>query len=93
MFRTIKNKIILTVLLFILSIQVASAVIQYFQVRSVFFSEFISGAQALSQVPHIDLKQRLGRTVGSSDKNTDEKAKETSARLKQMINSAYSSRL
>ena len=76
MFRTIKNKIILTVLLFILSIQVASAVIQYFQVRSVFFSEFISGAQALSQVPHIDLKQRLGRTVGSSDKNTDEKAVE-----------------
>ncbi|OGR25768.1 MAG: hypothetical protein A2277_16890 [Desulfobacterales bacterium RIFOXYA12_FULL_46_15] len=76
MFRTIKNKIILTVLLFILSIQVASAVIQYFQVRSVFFSEFISGAQALSQVPHIDLKQRLGRTVGSSDKNTDKKAVE-----------------
>jgi methyl-accepting chemotaxis protein len=76
MFRTIKSKIIITVLLLILSIQVVSAIIQYVQVRSVFFDEFISGAQGLSQVPFIDLKKRMVSTLTYMEKDSAEKGDE-----------------
>ncbi|MBN1848841.1 MAG: HAMP domain-containing protein [Deltaproteobacteria bacterium] len=73
MFRTIKSKIIMTVLLLILSIQVVAAIIQYVRVRSVFFTEFISGAQGLAQVPYIDLSSRLESTLIYLEKDSDNK--------------------
>jgi methyl-accepting chemotaxis protein len=69
---TIKNKIILTVLVLILSIQVISAVIQYAQVRTVLGKEFVQGAQGLSQAPYIDLMRRLGTTVNAANSNQKE---------------------
>ena len=63
MFRTIKSKIILTVLVLILSIQVVSAVFQYIQVRSLLYKEFILGAQGLSQSTFIDLRKRISSVM------------------------------
>ena len=72
MFTTVKNRIIFTVLILILSIQVVSAFIQYVQVRSVFFNEFVLGAQGLSQAPYIELNKRMGSMALDSAASTGE---------------------
>ncbi len=77
MLRTIKNKIIFGVLLLILLIQVVSGIFQYFQVRSIFFGEFILGAQNLSQAPLMDLEKRLISMLTSGDESSDEEMLDT----------------
>lgn len=58
MFRSIKNRIIFVVICLIFLIQIASTTYQYFQVRSIFFSEFVLGAQNLSQAAFIELSAK-----------------------------------
>lgn len=78
MLRSIKNKIVFGILLLILIIQVVSTTFQYFQIRSVFFNEFILGAQNLCQSPFIYLASRAesivdrGAEDGTSQVELDE---------------------
>jgi methyl-accepting chemotaxis protein len=76
MLKTIKNKIIFGILLLILIIQVISGIFQYNQVRSIFFEEFVLGAQNLSQAPFLDLEKRVTSMLLGED-NTEEEMLES----------------
>lgn len=56
---TIKNKIIVTIIILVFVIQAVSAAFQYRLVRSIFFEEFTLGAQNLAQAPLIELSNRF----------------------------------
>lgn len=60
---SIRNKIIIAVLGLILVVQVISAVLQYTQVKSVFFGEFVIGAQTMAQAPFVELTDKLDYAI------------------------------
>ncbi len=59
MLRTIRSKIVFGVLVLVLLMQIISSTLQSYQVQSIFFDEFILGAQNLSQSPFLALSDRI----------------------------------
>lgn len=59
MLSSIRNKIIVGVLVLILSIQIISTILQSYQVSNIFKEEFILGTQNLAQSVFVDLKSRV----------------------------------
>jgi signal transduction histidine kinase len=86
MLGTIRNKIVFSVLLLILCIQVISAVLQSFQVHSIYINEFTQRAKNLSHVVFSKLDV-MGRTslFVKADLAGEEKIKELSNNIELYI--------
>ncbi len=85
MLRTIKSKFVFGVLALILVVQVISASLQSYQIRSIFFDEFILGAQNLSQSPYLDLTDRMNTRYGDEEEVPEQEVKDIINLVIQMI--------
>jgi methyl-accepting chemotaxis protein len=67
MLRTIKNKIIFGIIVLVFAIQASTGTIEYFQLRSIIFNEFIQGAKNLSNPLLFDLSERMSSSITDED--------------------------